>query len=80
MNPQPSPNNPQQESAVTAAWDELTWTAEDQFLFQGPETESRDSEALQAIGNSRETEDLGRTWEELMGISEDIPENSGLTE
>jgi hypothetical protein len=82
VNPQPSPNNPQQESEVTAAvaWDELTWTAEDQFLFQRPGTESRDSEVVQAISNPRETEDLGRTWEELMGISEDIPESSGLTE
>ena len=82
VNPQPSPNNPQQESAVTAAaaWDELTWTAEDQFLFQGPETESRDSDVIQAISNPCETEDLGRTWEDLMGISEDIPGNHGLTE
>src|SRR6266511_3545311 len=82
VNPQPSPDNPQQESAVTAAaaWDELTWTAEDQFLFQRPETESRDSDAIQTIGNPCETEDLGRTWEDLMGISEDIPENTGLME
>src|SRR6266511_3885091 len=79
----PQPSNPQQESAVTAAaaWDELTWTAaEDQFLFQGPETESRDSEAIQAISNPSGTEDLGRTWDDLMGISEDIPENHVLTE
>src|SRR6266511_3281759 len=82
VNPQPSPDNPQQESAVTAAaaWDELTWTAEDQFLFQRPETESRDSDAIQTIDNPCETEDLGRTWEDLMGISEDIPENTGLME
>src|SRR6266511_3857028 len=65
VSPQPGPNNPQQESAVTAAaaWDELTRTAEDQFLFQGPETESRDSDVIQAIDNPCETEDLGRTWE-----------------
>ena len=82
VNPQSSPNNPQQESAVSAAaaWDELTWTAEDRFLFQRPETESRDSDAIQTIGNPCETEDLGRTWEDLMGISEDIPENTGLME
>ena len=63
VNPQPSPNNPQQESAVTAAaaWDELTWPEGDQFSFQGPEIESRDSEVLQTIYNPRETEDLGRT-------------------
>ena len=42
--------------------------------------ESRDSDVLQTIDNPRETEDLGRTWEELMGISEDIPESAGLTE
>ena len=82
MDLQPNPNNPQQEDAVTAAvaWDELTWTMEDQFLFQESETESRDSEVIQEICSPCETEDLGRTWEELMGISEDIPENLGLTE
>jgi len=82
VNPRPSPENPQQESAVTeaAAWDEITWTEGDQFLFQGPEMESRDSDELQTNYNPRETEDLGRTWEELMGISEDIPESAGLTE
>jgi hypothetical protein len=79
VNPQQNPNNPQQESAVSAAADELTWTMEDQFRFQGPEGESGDWD-VQAICNPCETEDLGQTWEELMGISEDIPENSGLTE
>ena len=77
MDLQRNPNNPQQETAA-AAWDEITWTLEDQFL--GPGIESRDSEVVQEICNPRETEDLGRTWEELMGISEDIPEIDGLTE
>ena len=77
MNPQPNPNNPQQETAA-AAWDDITWTLEDQFL--GPGIESRDSEVVREISQSCETEDLGRTWEDLLGISQDIPENAGLTE
>src|SRR3989337_1932179 len=75
VNPQPNPNNPQQETAA-AAWDEITWTLEDQFL--GPGMESRDSEVIQEIDQPRETEDFGRIWEDLLGISEDIPENAGL--
>ena len=77
MNPQPNPNNPQQETAA-AEWDEITWTLEDQSL--GPRIESRDSEVVQEIDQPRETEDFGRTWEDLLGISEDIPENTGLME
>jgi len=77
VNPQPNPNNPQQETAA-AAWDDITWTLEDQFL--GPGIESRDSEVVQEIDHPRETEDFGRTWEDLLGISEDIPENAGLME
>ena len=77
VNPQPSPNNPQQETAAVT-WDEITWTLEDQF--RGPGIESRDSEVVNEIDQSRETEDFGRTWEEILGISEDIPENTGLTE
>jgi len=78
----PSPNNPQQEDAATAAvtWDDITWNMEDQFLFQRSGVESRDPKVIQEIGNPHETEDFGRTWEELMGISEDIPEIDGLTE
>ena len=79
MNPQPYPNNPQQETAA-AAGGEITWTMEDQFLFQGPGIESRDSEVVQEIDHPCETEDFGRTWKDLLGISEDIPENVGLTE
>src|SRR3989337_3007596 len=77
VNPQPNPNNPQQETAA-AAWDDITWTLEDQFL--GPWIESRDSEVVQEIDHPCETEDFGRTWEDLLGISRDIPENTGLTE
>src|SRR3990170_1002409 len=77
VNPQLNPNNPQQETAA-AAWDDITWTLEDQFL--GPGIESRDSEVVQEIDHPRETEDFGRTWEDLLGISEDIPENAGLRE
>ena len=77
MDPQRNPNNPQQETAA-AAWDDITWTLEDQFRGSG--IESRDSEEVQEIDHPRETEDFGRTWEDLLGISEDIPENAGLTE
>ena len=77
MNPQRRPNNPQQET-VAATWDNITWTLEDQF--PGPGMESRDSKVIQEIDQPCETEDFGRTWEDLLRISEDIPENAGLTE
>ena len=50
----------------------------DQFLGLGVET--CDQETAPPIDQSHETEDFGRLWEELMGISEDIPEIDGLTE
>jgi hypothetical protein len=82
VNLHPSPDNPQQstETTAAAAWDEVTRVMEDQFLIQGPMAESCDFEVTSRIGQPYETEEIGRTWEELMGISEDIPEINGLME
>ena len=80
VNPQPNPNIPQQDTAATAAADDITWNLDDQLPIQGNGVESRDLWDAVVPQDSRETEDLGRSWEELMGNTQDWIESAGLGE
>ena len=83
VNSQSNPNIPQQNDAApaaTAAADDITWNLDDQLPIQGSGVESRDLWDAEVPQNSCETEDLGRSWEELMGNTQDWLESAGLGE
>jgi hypothetical protein len=77
VNPRLRPDDPQQETAVVEdGTHNFGWTGgEDQFLNPSSRMESYDlEEALRLVSRPNENEGLGQSWEDLLGISEDILE------